>query len=1132
MKKFNIIIILLFALSTFLSAQNPVIDSNLIHGLRELGAKGSEAYQETNYTGIENKEFQQIDKAAADLKAVIPKETASDFKVFDYGSYPILKFMNKANLTDELFAAMEVEVKKVTSNYLLIGKHLDPKTGKVEFKVKLSLPTVASTGNKVEGRSGLKFFDNLTEENLNEATNEILSVINSKNIGSQLDSKKAERAGIRAAKFYFGGGLSAKKVAVTDEGGITFAIGITPDNRAIISLPYKILKDKQKFVSLILPDNLTTQGFLIYEEEGAKKTLVHQYTWNNGKYSDIYEEDNQQFAELEVTLSEYAEYAKIKQVDINDDCFIRTQFIKFSKSDKPNSVAEISSKINDSDWKYDLLYTANETCLANFVEKTTGSFDCFGNANEIDKQKQNLENLFTIDAQGKLAIKPYPLSNIQIANTINNSCKTAIRALGKDKMLLLLKTTGAFYILSEQEELALLRLMACLETVEEYKDFYSLLENKIKRDERSISILQNILAEVHDVSIAFWKDQKNYTNFITALIWMYKTNPKAIEDRLPKSAGISEAEKENILSQIINIGRKTFKDDINGYTIYRNYKGVYDWKTGLLDLYEIVLTQKEVNIPNTHSKLAIIKNDLYDGDRKLIVNVDYTEKIVFQGMNPLTPIYIDYESDLPLVQTAMQAAGSNEYQGKLVPAIFFKFNDDKITNDLIEKGVMTTFDIITIFSSGGTVLATKIGWARRLWALAEVSGAVGNLAVTSGAVSNPTLKTAIESYNAFIGLIGLKNIVKSGYKGLRNLAKNGFPAKVTKALDTGADLTKDAELLEKYQTFKKEMGTLSNKDKDLIIEQEKLLDRLMGVANAVDDDFILFFKNKGIKVEKVGDIVEFSKNNTKFLEVSKDNLKVLDEASFQMDDVVGYGKDTKRMDYVKEVEIDNVKYQTDGVEVAVDANGKIRCAGNGTYCFAQDTPLPDGSLMSEKQEGDYITAYDNEKKTTTQAKISKIRRSFTSAFTRLWIAGSMLSVTPAHALQKISFPLERSGEVGEWVAAGQLQKGDYLRSTSGVVRLDSTFTESVTPTAVISYEVEGGAAYMVGKMPVVVASSCNMRHILANLTPTEWTNLKATLKGFTTTERSAIIAACVADANLLNALKSQKGIDAMALFKL
>jgi hypothetical protein len=63
----------------------------------------------------------------------------------------------------------------------------------------------------------------------------------------------------------------------------------------------------------------------------------------------------------------------------------------------------------------------------------------------------------------------------------------------------------------------------------------------------------------------------------------------------------------------------------------------------------------------------------------------------------------------------------------------------------------------------------------------------------------------------------------------------------------------------------------------------------------------------------------------------------------------------------------------------------------------------------------------------------------------------MLSVTPAHALQT---------ENGAWIAAGQLEKSTSLRSISGVVRLDSTFTESVTPTAVISYELEGGEAYL------------------------------------------------------------------------
>jgi hypothetical protein len=88
----------------------------------------------------------------------------------------------------------------------------------------------------------------------------------------------------------------------------------------------------------------------------------------------------------------------------------------------------------------------------------------------------------------------------------------------------------------------------------------------------------------------------------------------------------------------------------------------------------------------------------------------------------------------------------------------------------------------------------------------------------------------------------------------------------------------------------------------------------------------------------------------------------------------------------------------------------------------------------------------------------------------------MLSVTPAHAFLKVLPSGEDLGGA-EWVAAGQLEKGTSLRSISGVVRLDSTFTESVTPTAVISYELEGGEAYVVGEMPVVVASSCKIKTI-------------------------------------------------------
>ena len=130
-----------------------------------------------------------------------------------------------------------------------------------------------------------------------------------------------------------------------------------------------------------------------------------------------------------------------------------------------------------------------------------------------------------------------------------------------------------------------------------------------------------------------------------------------------------------------------------------------------------------------------------------------------------------------------------------------------------------------------------------------------------------------------------------------------------------------------------------------------------------------------------------------------------------------------------------------------------------------------------------------------QAKISKIRRSFTTAFTRLWIAGTMLSVTPAHALQT---------ESGTWVAARQLEKGTQLRSITGVVRLDSTYTESVSPTPVISYELEGGLDYVVGEMPVVVAGICQLRSVVEAFDGNKvaFQNL---IKGLNPLQRSALI---------------------------
>ena len=123
-----------------------------------------------------------------------------------------------------------------------------------------------------------------------------------------------------------------------------------------------------------------------------------------------------------------------------------------------------------------------------------------------------------------------------------------------------------------------------------------------------------------------------------------------------------------------------------------------------------------------------------------------------------------------MLQTALEGnnLGNEVY---IVPAIFLKYSKDKIRNDYIEKGVITTLDVATIAFSGGTALATKVHWVRRAWALAEVVGAVGDIGVNVSQHIDPnsSLGQVVNSYNLAMGVIGIKNLGQAGYKFAKNL---------------------------------------------------------------------------------------------------------------------------------------------------------------------------------------------------------------------------------------------------------------------------------------------------------------------------------------------------------------------------
>ena len=613
MKKAILFLYIFCAFLQFSIAQISPLDSSLVHPLRVLGERSSSAdpYVQQNNTGIENKSVQELKDAAMALVGVIPANIAADFKVYDYAAYAMVGQMKDPDKQNEkVFNAMDSIIRTVynVQSYFLIGKEINATDGKVKFRVKLNLPLSGNKPNldddKSTGGRSATIFDEINEELLTELNTEILSITNSKNTSTSVDSKKQEKVALKATKYYLTGDrLRAKKVEVPKESE-NWASGITPDNKAIMQLPYNILPDKHTFVYIITPNSFTIRALAIYKEENNEKTKVHEYKWENGEFVDAFD-DGVSFAPLNVTILDNATYAQAWQFDNNDNCFLRTQYIKFSQGSKPNSVAEIKDKVIDSAWEYSLQYTANKTCLAEFVSKVTGPVECFGNGTEFDNQKAALENFFTIvqiNGQNKIVVKDHYIKNkYAVVRIVNKSCKSAIKSLLKEKMLALFECIATSDGLPEEYELALLRIMSCLETVDEYKGFYTLLE-KIYIPIKNTTVLQNLVSHLHDASIDIFFDQPNYTNFIKGLVYMYKTLPQAYSDRF----ATMPQEQMNILASSLS-----FQQEKGKLGMQSVFYGKYE--NGLMDIYEeAILTTMQLPNAKEATKEVSVSNTISD----------------------------------------------------------------------------------------------------------------------------------------------------------------------------------------------------------------------------------------------------------------------------------------------------------------------------------------------------------------------------------------------------------------------------------------------------------------------------------------------------------------------------------------
>lgn len=464
-------------------------------------------------------------------------------------------------------------------------------------------------------------------------------------------------------------------------------------------------------------------------------------------------------------------------------------------------VLEKIKNIPESDWKLSPFDIKDGSCYNNFAQEL------------LSRDLRDCSSSEMQDGIAELRAVMKLTDGEKVATSVNNACMSAIRNLAYTEIESLINTISTQSALKERSELAILRLMSAIRT-DNYTNFYAFLEKETNK------VLKKLIGEIDDASVYFLTDKKNYTNFIGALVTMFNQAPKSIENRWPK-------ETDDFAKRVINLQGIDYSSDTSSlispvFTSKYN-EGVYSESTGNVTLNDRYITY------------------FYKAFDTKGSGVNKEEHIeIIEEVSPLTPIIIvPQQGKLPLIATALgdNDLGNNHY---IVPAIFLKYQDDKVRNDYIEKGIVTTLDLATIYFSGGTALAAKVTWVRRGWAMAEVVGAVGNIAVNTETVdSKSTFGQIINAYNMGMAVIGMKNVAVGGYKFVSKL-----PA-ATKALLQENKAIKSL-LIAQYTEWRSlivKIDDLSPAQRKLVTEQEEVW-RVLGFIDEVGD---MVYKNVKFK---------------------------------------------------------------------------------------------------------------------------------------------------------------------------------------------------------------------------------------------------------------------------------------------
>ena len=496
--------------------------------------------------------------------------------------------------------------------------------------------------------------------------------------------------------------------------------GITPDGKVILSV--KATNSDHIAILTIIPGSYYVHGITLLSRDD---TLTKSYSWDEEKKTYVSGGELIEDArDLELTYNSRSHKVttRLYRLASGEKCLYDYHDVTYDPA-HPSSL-----KIPERDWKTDYLWSASESCKAELIARTTLAKD--RRSYDEEQIKRDILKL------GQLSEKT---SYEDLLRTLESCHIRSLKRQSYEWLIRTFKRIAEKETLKEHEELALLRLMQSMDG-KDYSRFYRDLE----ADQNAL--LRHLVSEIDDVSLYFWTDKENYTNFIGALVWMFHADGgKSIKGRFPEAPDDYARIVLNLTPvnygsvQLMGGGDASFTEKYN--------QGEYISSTG------------EVKLLDVYKTYTTTRNSLHSQEHREELGV----------VSPLTPIIIVPDTDhLPLIETALGGNALSD-QMYVVPAIFMKYRADKIRNDHIAKGVFTAFDVATIVFSGGTALATKVHWVQRAWALAEVVGAVGNIAVNAQVITDPKLKLAVDIYNTAMGVIGLKNAGQAGYKFVKNL---------------------------------------------------------------------------------------------------------------------------------------------------------------------------------------------------------------------------------------------------------------------------------------------------------------------------------------------------------------------------